>query len=270
MAQGHRLVGSGVARRAARRSAAGGVVGAVMVGTALLGGGTASALDCSPLPLVGTALYQQCKALGQVAGGATSAAKAVPRTASSAAAAVPKAVAPVVPKVVPKVTRPVTGATAGAATGGSAATAPSASSAGSSPAASSPAAASAPAGPVAVPAPAVAAAAAPMTFTTAFDSLPASFLAAAAPGGLSFASFSGVGGAYDPGLLLTSSTPLRSLAPSPVTSGSSAVPLSFLGEDGRVGTPVLLSVLSVAVVAALGVRAGVLRRARRRGSARTA
>ena len=249
----------------ARRVLAGGLAGAVMVGSALLGSGAASAApapDCDPLPTIGP-LVSVCLALKGTVSGATGAVQTVPRT-------VPSAVA-VAPTVVGGTTRAATGALGGVVGGANGPTAPSkaavpsrsASAAGSSGVAPAAPATAAPAAtPNATPAAAPA-----MTYVAAFDALPASFLSSAAPGA-SLSALGGLGtGAYDPGLLLTSSAPQRALAPSPVASGSTASPMSFLSEHGRVGTPVLLTVLSVAVLAALGVRSAVLRRARRRGAA---
>ncbi len=233
----------------ARRVLAGGLAGAVMVGSALLGSGAASAApapDCDPLPTIGP-LVSVCLALKGTVSGATGAVQTVPRT-------VPSAVA-VAPTVVGGTTRAATGALGGVVGGANGPTAPSKAAV---PSRSASAAGSSGAAPAAAPA---------MTYVAAFDALPASFLSSAAPGA-SLSALGGLGtGAYDPGLLLTSSAPQRALAPSPVASGSTASPMSFLSENGRVGTPVLLTVLSVAVLAALGVRSAVLRRARRRGAA---
>ena len=256
----------------ARRALAGGLVGAVMVGSALLGSGTASAAPNCNAPILSALVAKQCQALKTTVSGATGAVKTVPKKTAPVVQAVPKVVASA-PKAATGAVGGVVGGTSKAATPSKAAAVPSGSTGSAAGSSSSPAGGTEAAAAPATAAPAAAwtstpvAATSAMTYTAAFDSLPASFMSSAAPG-MGVSALGGFGGAtYDPGLLLTSATPLRALAPSPVTSGSTASPMSFLSDDGQFGTPVLLSVLSVAVVAALGVRSGVLRRARRRGGA---
>ena len=244
-----------------------------VLASAFLGAGVASAaptLTCptGQKPVAGT-LGLVCKTVTGTTGGVVS---AVPKATAPVRSVVPKVVRPprsVVPEVVDKATRAVVpapasrGAAAGSSSSGGTTKAPASASA--APASSAPAAA--------VPAPAVAAATSPLaadtSMVTAFGAAPAGLLTATglAPSTGSFAALMSAvpgGRGYDPGLLLSSVTPVRQFLPSPVTTSSTAQPLALLGADDRVGTPILLAVLTATVLLALGVRGGVLRRARTR------
>lgn len=247
------------------------VAGLVLVASAALGAGTASADTVAPsrqapcsralLPLLTGTQQQLCAVAlgltGSATGGASSAVTAVPRIVQQA------------PQVIPRVVQgsggAVTGTVSGVTGSGSSTRAPAAGTSGRSGTSGTSTRSGAASRPVAIPTPAAVPLAPTRNYDTllssAYDRVPTGLLATAPSGGAGASLVAPAG--FSPNLLAPG-RPTRLLGgpENGVTTSSSAGPAYYTAGD-RLGTPMLVGVLVLSSVLALLVRSAVLRRSRR-------